>query len=138
MENEKRARQKKKSNMPKILFVLILIIIAIIIFFIVKNKDNNNDNNLNKTSNTTTDNFKGNWTIDGISNYEFDGKGNGKLKLPKNEYSFKYTIENNEIYLDYEDEKATDSDYEYSFEDEKIVLKGIKDTTGTYELTKQN
>ena len=137
MENEKRARQKKKSNMPKILFVLILIIIAIIVFFVVKSKNTNN-NNLNKTSNTSIDNFIGNWTIDGITNYEFDGKGNGKLKLPKNEYSFKYTIENNEIYLDYEDEKATDSDYEYSFEDEKLVLKGINSTTGTYELTKQN
>ena len=129
---ENKIRTKQHSNRIKILFVIVCILILILIFFV--------DKIFTKNSNIATDNITdflvGNWTIDGITNYEFDGKGEGKLKLPKNEYSFNYTIENSKIHLDYKDEEATDSDYEYSFKDDELILKGINSTSGTYELNR--
>ena len=124
MENERTRQNRRKGNKAKLVFALILIIIiGFIIFSVIKN---------NKK-----DELEGNWTVDGITNYEFDGKGNGKLKVPSNEYKFTYVLQNNKIYIDYESDKATDSDYEYSLDNNKLELKGIKSTTGTFTLTKE-
>ena len=124
MESNKSRHNKRKRNIAKFIFVLVfIIIIGFIIFSVIKG---------NKK-----DGLEGTWTVDGITNYEFDGKGNGKLKVPTNEYKFTYVLQNNKIYMDYESDKATDSDYEYSLENGKLELKGIKSTTGTFTLTKE-
>ena len=73
----------------------------------------------------------------GTSTLKGDADENGKMILPSSEYKFTYIIHNNQIYIDFESDKATDSDYEYSFENNKLILKGIKATTGTYTFTKQ-
>ena len=117
-------KDRKEEGKIKVLFILnIVVLIVIGIFYVANNKKK--------------DNLEGNWSVDGITFFEFDGKGNGKLKVPTDEYKFSYTISHNEVYLDYESDKATDSDYEYSFDGNKLVFKGIKATTGTYTLTKQ-
>ena len=41
------------------------------------------------------------------------------------------------MYIDFESDRATDSDFEYSFEGDKLILKGIKSTTGTYTFTRK-
>ena len=73
----------------------------------------------------------------GITIYEFDNKGSGKMILPSSEYKFTYVSNNNKLYIDFESDKATDSDYEYSFENDKLILKGINSTSGTYTFTKK-
>lgn len=125
-ENDKRQKNKreKKSNNIKVIAILIMIALIVIgIILVVNNKKK--------------DELEGKWSVDGLTFFEFDGKRNGILKVPTDEYKFTYIIHNNEIYIDYESDKATDSDYEYLFENSKLVLKGIKATTGTYTLTKQ-
>lgn len=125
-ENNKRQKNKreKKSNNKKIITILIIIALIVIgIILVVNNKKK--------------DELEGKWSVDGLTFFEFDGKGNGILKVPTDEYKFTYIIHNNEIYIDYESDKATDSDYEYSFKDSNLLLKGFKATTGTYTLTKQ-
>ena len=57
--------------------------------------------------------------------------------LPSSEYKFTYVLNNNKLYIDFESDKATDSDYEYSFENDKLILKGINSTSGTYTFTKK-
>ena len=71
---------------------------------------------------TKTDDFKGLWDIDGYTKYEFDGKGNGKLIIPSNEYIFTYTIKDNIISIDFENEKTIDSEYEYIINKDKLEL----------------
>ena len=129
-DNSKRKKRKKIRN-RKLLFVLILVVTIVVVIFAIKNKTENRTEN-------KAESLIGNWTIDGTTNYEFDDKGNGKLKVPTKEYKFTYIIDNNKIHLDFEDDKATDSDFEYTFEDGNLILKGLNTYIGEYKLTKQN
>jgi len=130
MDNEytKRKNNRKKKNK---LFVICMFIIAslflLIIFVqIMKENENIQENSL-----------IGLWTTDGVTVYEFKDNGNGALKLPLSEYAFTYKIEKDKLHVHFGSEKTTDSDYEYSFEDDKLILKGINDTTGYYIFYKQ-
>ena len=121
-ENSMSSRNNKRKKC--VIFMLIIIALIIISIFYVVN-------------NNKKDHLDGIWSVDDITFFEFDGKGNGKLKVPTDEYKFTYIIHNNKVYLNYESNNATDSDYEYSFDGSNLVLKGINATTGTYTLTKQ-
>lgn len=123
MEKKENTKKRKKNNKPVIILLIIILFIGAVVigYFAVNKKDK----------------FVGNWTVDGTTNYEFDGKGNGKLKLPTDEYKFTYKIEGNKLQIDYESKDATDSDYEYSFKGDKLHLKGLNNYAGEYELTKQ-
>ena len=114
-----------KSNKKILLLIIVLIIICGILYIF---KDSINKGN---------DELKGIWTTDDVTVYEFNGNGTGTMKLPNSEYSFSYILHNNQIYIDFESDKAKDSDYEYSFENDKLILKGIKTTTGTYTFTRK-
>lgn len=119
---------KKKKNQFAIIVMIIAVILCLIIFIPKLNKNNESDKSENK--------IVGSWTTDGYTVYEFDENGNGKLKIPIAEYEFTYKIEENKIFIDFKNEKSIDSDYEYSFESEKLILKGINKTSGTYVFTK--
>lgn len=127
MEKKESNKKRKKNTKARaiLLLILLFIVVAVITYFIVK------------ITVFKTDKFAGTWTVDGTTNYEFDGKGKGKLKLPSDEYIFSYKIENDKLHIDYESDKANDSDYEYSFKKDKLVLKGLDTYAGEYELTKQ-
>lgn len=127
-ENDNSFINKKKI----IILLLILLFILVVIgcaWYILTNK--------NIEINRSADNLNGTWTTDGVTIYEFDGKGKGTMRVPASNYDFTYIIHDNQIYIDFKDEKAKDSDYEFSIEDNKLVFKGIKATTGTYTFTKQ-
>ena len=57
------------------------------------------------------------WTIDDITTYSFKADGTGALILPKNRYSFKYTLEENEMKIDFENKKLRDSTFKVSMMD---------------------
>ena len=112
--------------------ILICIVFVFIIFLIsgfVKNSGQNNK--------TVDERLIDIWTTDGVTVYEFDNKGKGAMKLPSSEYKFTYVINDNKLYIDFESEKAIDSDYEYSFENDKLILKVINSTTGTYTFQRK-
>lgn len=122
----------KKRNISSgklVLMGIMLVIIAILISGVDKNQNKNN-----KDVDTRLYNV---WTTDGVTVYEFDNRGKGALKLPSEEYKFTYVVNGNKIYIDFESEKAVDSDYEYSFENDNLILKGINKTTGTYTFKRK-
>lgn len=127
MGNKDKTKKRKKNSKARaiLLLILLFIVVAICSFFIARNV-------ISKPNK-----FAGTWTVDGTTNYEFDDKGNGKLVLPNDEYKFSYKIEDNKLHIDYESDKANDSDYEYSFINDELILKGLDTYSGEYKLTKQ-
>lgn len=117
----------KKINIKnkKILIpVACIIAILIIIFIILCANNKENDKKL-----------LGSWSTKGNTIYEFEKKGKGKMIVPLKEYNFTYKIEDNKLYIDYEDESANDAEYEYTIEKNKLTINGER---GTFKLTKNN
>ena len=107
--------------------VLAIILLAVLIILIAK------------SCSTSEDLLSGTWNLDGITVYQFDGKGNGSLNLPVNTYSFTYKIKDNSLSIDFESESARDITYIFTVEDKKLLLVSVeKDKEITYELTKTN
>ena len=84
-----------------------------------------------------TDVIAGKWDVDGITFYEFNGKGNGALILPNSTYGFTYEIETNQLIIDYKDDSLHDGSYTFEINGDKLTLIGGEGTVGgTYALTK--
>lgn len=128
-KHESRRKQENKKSVFLLIIIIFITIVGTVIFILNSRKDANEAN--------ITSEILGTWTTDGYTVYEFNENGNGKLVIPIADYEFSYRIEENKIYIDFKNEISTDSDYEYSFEDGKLILKGINKTTGTYEFTKK-
>ena len=126
MDDKRRDKANKKVKLINSRFtkLLIFIIIVIILIFAVKML-------------FIKDKLTGSWTTDGNTVYTFDGKGEGYLTTSISKYKFTYKIKRNVVYIDFKVEKANDSDYEFSVKNNKLTLKGINKTTGSYTLNKQ-
>ncbi len=127
---EKKSKSKTNNKLIKILLPIFLIIaIALLICAIIfapKLKEAQTQNKMERS-------LIGTWTTDGYTIYSFEKNGRGALKLPTEEYPFKYIIHTNKLYIDFENEKSMDLNYEYSFDENgKLVLKGIKESFGVY------
>lgn len=116
MSNKAKKRKKFK--------IIIFIAIVIILIFTIKNV-------------VGKDKIEGTWSADGVTIYQFNGKGEGYLLTSISRYDFTYTIKNKKIHIDFKNDKATDSDYEYTVKKDELTLKGVESTTGTYTLKKQ-
>ncbi len=126
MEKGKRMKRKKKYNKKRIIIIAIIAVIILLIIFFLKSKNNTN----NKT-------IIGAWTTDGVTIYEFSDSGKGKLIVPLSEYPFTYKIEDNKLFIDFENETSKDSTYEYSFEDNKMIWKNVEETYLTFTFTRK-
>lgn len=124
----KHGENGKYKKLGKYLILIVILIIAIIAISIMIKDD---------SIKVTDERLIGAWTTDGTTVYEFENNGRGTMKVPSSEYKFTYVTNNNKIYIDFESDKATDSDFEYTFEEDKLIFKGIKSTTGTYTFTKK-
>lgn len=91
--------------------IVLIIVVAIVCLFVFNDKK---------------DKFEGLWDIDGNTKYQFDGKGNGKLIIPLGEYAFSYTITDNIISIDFENEESEDSQYEYVLSNNKLEITNVK------------
>lgn len=83
--------------------------------------------------------LKGTWDMDGTTVYQFEGNGEGAMILPSNTYTFKYTINEEEmtVSIDFEDEKANDYTYNYEVTKDKLILSGSEGKESfAYEFTK--
>lgn len=126
----------ERKNSRKILLV-ITVILCVLVVIIVGFKANMNKHNIQRAKTKEDNTLLGLWTTDGITFYEFKENGNGVLKLPLSEYLFTYKIEENKLFIDFESKETRDANYEYFFEKENLILKGIKGTTGNYTFYKQ-
>lgn len=84
------------------------------------------------------DALKGTWDLDGITAYQFDGKGKGSLNLPDSSYPFSYEITGSDVSIDFESDEARDMTYSFFAEKDKLTLtyKEGKETI-VFELVKQ-
>ena len=68
--------------------------------------------------------IKGRWDLDGTTVYRFDGDGKGALVLMYAEYEFNYTIEGDQLYIDFIDEGALDSSYTFMVDGRMLFMTG--------------
>ena len=85
-----------------------------------------------------TDVLKGTWNLDGVTVYQFNGKGTGSLNLPESSYAFTYKIKDNTLAIDFKDETAQDKTYTFTAEKNKLTLTGsAAEGAKAFVLTKQ-
>ena len=117
-------KRNEKSNSAKKIIVFIVFILTISIAVAV-------------VMNMRKDKLFGTWTTDGITIYKFNGKGEGSLVTSLSRYEFNYKIKKNKLYIDFLSDKAKDASYEFSIDEDKLVVDGIDETTGNYTMTKK-
>lgn len=121
---KRKAEKKCKQRRMIVIAVILVVVLSLVTLLIVKS--------CNKA-----DELKGTWDFDGVTVYQFDGKGNGSLNLPDNTYPFTYEIKDNVVSIDFEGNEAKDAAYNFTVEKDKLVLVFIEDKgTRTYEMTK--
>lgn len=77
----------------------------------------------------------GSWTVDGYTGYRFEEDGTGALVLPEKEYAFSYTLEDDQLSIDFESSRASDGTYTVIVEADALTMTGGEGTIGgTYEL----
>ncbi len=79
----------------------------------------------------------GTWSVDDEAGMRFEEGGTGALLLPKTSYVFTYTVEDDQLILDFESNKVVDCRYTASVSGSVLTLIGGEGTVGgTYELAK--
>ena len=136
-------RTPKKRKQRRLLgisaAVLAIILLAVLIIVVAKSCSSGGDVPKGTDVLNGTDVLSGTWNLDGITVYQFDGKGNGSLNLPDKSYPFTYKTKDNSLSIDFESESAQDITYTFTVENEKLLLVSTeKDKEITYELTKTN
>lgn len=105
-----------------VMLILIAIVLTLIITLLLGSK---------KTPKKT---IIGTWTTDGVTIYKFNKDNTGALVVPLHEYKFTYTLNDNTLVIDFENEKSVDATYTYSFDDNKLILEG---DNGKYTFIKK-
>ena len=113
----KKNKYKKIINILTIILI-ILIVITLCISISIKKK---NKNDVKET-------IIGKWTTDEVTVYQFNKDNTGMLIVPLSEYKFTYKIKDNKLSIDFQNEKSEDSEYTYSLEKNKLILKGQNGT----------
>ena len=112
----------RKLKLIMIIAIIIIIIVFVIaIFLIFKNINQKNI-------------FLGTWESGGGTIYEFKENNEGIMKTSLSEYKFTYKIKDNILSIDFEIERAIDTDYEFTCEENKC---NMKSNQGTFVFTKK-
>lgn len=77
------------------------------------------------------------WTLDGVTSYQFDEDGHGALLLPEKKYGFTYTLDGDQLSIDFASKRASDGTYTVTMDGDRLILEGGKGTIGaTFEFEK--
>ena len=87
-----------------------------------------------KASETAQADITGFWTLDGTTNYRFDEDGTGALVLPEHEFSFSYTVEEDELTLEFNDAGIDTTVFTFTLEDDTLILQRVEEA-GIAEFT---
>jgi len=80
---------------------------------------------------------EGAWIYDAYTSYEFDGKGNGCMRLEELSYEYTYTVKDNKLTINFKDDSVRDCTYAFSIKDDTLTIIGGEGTVGgTYKLHK--
>ena len=110
--------------MKKYIISIIIILVIILSIFIYSRNNKSQDNR-----------FIGTWISYGGTIYEFNKDNTGIMKLPLSEYKFKYKIDDNILIIDFENENAIDTEYKFSFDNNKLIL---ENENVIFNLSKKN
>lgn len=81
--------------------------------------------------------LRGRWDLDGTTVYKFDRNGEGALVLMYTEYDFTYTVEGDQLYIDFTDDAALDARYTFQVDGRMLFLTGGPgDARSEYVLTR--
>lgn len=123
-----RKMKQKKRRQKRIIFFIILTLI-ILVAALIGIIDINSKSDLNA--------FEGTWIYDAYTSYEFDGKGNGCMRLEELSYEYTYTVQDDELKINFKDNSVRDCTYTFSIKDDTLTIIGGEGTVGgTYELHK--
>ena len=121
MEEENIIKKKKikKSGKLIIAFGLVTIIFIILILLLIfrGNKDS----------------IVGKWTTERGTIYQFNNDNSGVMSIPIADYPFTYKINDNKIFVDFENESSVDTEFEFSFDGDKLLLTS---KNGTFTFTR--
>lgn len=82
------------------------------------------------------DPLKGTWACDAVTVYDFDGSGTGTLILPTVQYAFSYSIQEDQLHIDFIDERITDTVYTFTIQENTLTFINSDGLT-RFSLTKQ-
>ncbi len=121
---KRRQRRKRKRLLLFSVFLAILILCGILLMRGSLGKDR--------------DLLCGRWDLDGTTVYVFDGNGKGTMELPESKYDFQYSIRDSTVNIDFVDEHAQDSSYDFTIQKNQLTLTGKeKQETITYIFKRQ-
>ena len=115
----------KKKKRRKLLFSMIVLLLIIAAVFAVI-----------LLMPGSADVLIGTWAFDTVTVYEFDGAGNGAMVLPTAQYIFSYSIEEDQLHIDFEDERITDVVYTFTIQDDNLTFVSPEGAT-QFTLSKQ-
>ena len=89
-----------------------------------------------------TDKLAGVFVYGDETKYEFDGRGKGCMCLTyeghEHHYAYKYTMKDDQLFLKFKENEATDATYTYQLDGDVLTLEGGEGTAGgTYVLTRK-
>lgn len=124
LRKKKIQTQRRRFFGAIIILILALIIVLCVIIF--------------KPKNMGLDLLTGVWKYDEYTQYEFDGSGNGCMRLDTVHYEYTYSVSDNKVKLDFKDDAVHDCTYSFTINEENLTLVGEDGTVGgTYNLIKQ-
>ncbi len=133
---------KHRTPLFVILPITVLLVIAVIVVFLLVVKNDNSsagEHFADKTVAITTDSsLVGTWIYDEYTRYEFTVDGSGQMLLDDTSYPFTYSVDGDQLHLDFADDVITDATYAFTTVDNQLTLQGGKGTIGgSYDLTKE-
>lgn len=111
---------------------MLSLILVMIIILIAANYHKNEKNTKSKQS------LEGIWVYDESTKYEFDFDGKGGMYIGKKKYNYTFTIDGDELKMDFEDPSVHDAVYTFYVNGDKLKLVGGEGTVGgEYELSRE-
>ena len=141
MQN-KHKKQKQTFKIKKIISILFIAMIVVITIIAIKNKNKNNNNNTNVLSNEIVVNkdpnlLNGTFVYNENVKYTFNNDNTGILYDKGNEYKYTYTIQEQQVFIDYEDKTIHDATYTFYFVNDNLKLIGGEGTSGGEYILKK-
>ena len=118
---KRRIRRRRIRNGVAAAFVLILIVLIVLLF----------------KSCSTDKRIIGTWDYDTVTVYRFDKNGKGALLLPNQSYTFTYSVEEDRLFVDFENERLTDHTYIFTVNGSKLTLAAEESAGTEYVLTRK-
>ena len=108
----RKCRCKSTSRIYPVLVGILAVLIIVAVILIVKGCSG------------PSGSLEGRWDLDGATVYEFKADGKGALILTTMTFEFTYTVDGNNVSIDFADDRASDAKYEFVIDNDLLMLTG--------------